>query len=123
MNHSSGTRDPALEIVRIEIVRTDRHRLNGYLVLQANIHFRTSQSKHILKLLARKRLGTRWAKYPFSRCRTDPVRKPAGSRLSPALAEGRRLLLRGSCAAQGSPQEGLAGPRLQTRAIMIIINN
>ena len=30
---------------------------------------RTSQFKHVLKLLARKRLGTRWSKYPFSRCR------------------------------------------------------
>ena len=30
---------------------------------------RTSQLKHILKLLARERLGTRWAKYPFSRRR------------------------------------------------------
>ena len=30
--------------------------------------FRTAQFKHVLKLLARKRLGSRWAKYPFSRC-------------------------------------------------------
>ena len=43
--------------------------LNGYLVLQGNIHFSTAQFKLFLKLLARKRLGTRWAKYLFSRCR------------------------------------------------------
>ena len=43
--------------------------LNGYLVLQGNIPLRTSHFKDILKLLARKRLGTRWAKYPVSRCR------------------------------------------------------
>ena len=30
----------------------------------------TSQFNHILKLLARKLLGTSWAKYPFSRCRS-----------------------------------------------------
>ena len=42
---------------------------NWHLVLQGNIPSRTSQLKHILKLLARERLGTRWAKYPFSRCR------------------------------------------------------
>ena len=42
---------------------------NGYLVLQGNMHFRTARSKKFLKLLARKRLGTRWAKYPFSLCR------------------------------------------------------
>ena len=30
---------------------------------------RTSQFKHILKLLARQILGTRWARYPLSRCR------------------------------------------------------
>ena len=45
--------------------------LNGSLVLQGNIPLRTSQFKH-LKLLARERLGTRWAKYPFSRCRQMP---------------------------------------------------
>ena len=41
--------------------------LNGYLVLQGNIPFGTAQSKYILKLLARTRLGTHWAKYPLSR--------------------------------------------------------
>ena len=45
-----------------------RHRLHGHLVLQGTVALRTSQSKHILRLLARKRLGTRWAKYPFSWC-------------------------------------------------------
>ena len=44
-------------------------KLNGYLVLQGNIPLRTSPFMHILKLLARNILGTRWAKYPFSRCR------------------------------------------------------
>ena len=44
-------------------------KLNGYVILQGNIHFRTAQFKHFLNLLARKRLGTRWAKYPFSQCR------------------------------------------------------
>ena len=48
-----------------------RHQLNGYLVLQGNIRFRTARFKHFRKLLARKRLGTRWVKYPFSRCRID----------------------------------------------------
>ena len=43
--------------------------MTGYLVLQANMPVRTSQFQNILKLLARERLGTRWAKYPFSRCR------------------------------------------------------
>ena len=52
-----------------------RHQLNGvpsimgYLVLQGVIPLSTSLFKHFLKLLARKKLGTRWAKYPFSRCR------------------------------------------------------
>ena len=49
----------------------DRHRLNGYLVFQGNIPSRTSQLKHVVKLLARKKPGTRWAKYPFSRCRLE----------------------------------------------------
>ena len=39
--------------------------LNGYLVLQGKMHLRTAQSKDFLKLLARERLGTCWAKYPF----------------------------------------------------------
>ena len=43
--------------------------LDGYLDLQGNIHFRTAHSKSFLELLARKRLGTRWSTYPFSRCR------------------------------------------------------
>ena len=49
-------------------------KLHGYLVLQGNIHLRTSEIKHILKLLARKTtgLGTHWATYPFSRCRWVP---------------------------------------------------
>ena len=34
--------------------------------------FRNAEIKHVLELLARKRLSTRWAKYPFSRCRTEP---------------------------------------------------
>ena len=33
------------------------------------MHFGAAQFKQFLKLPARKRLGTRWAKYPFSRCR------------------------------------------------------
>ena len=41
---------------------------NGYLALQGNIHFRTAQFKQFLKLLARKTLGTSWAKYLFSGC-------------------------------------------------------
>ena len=36
---------------------------------QGNIPVRTSRFEHIAKLLARRRLGTRWAKYPFSPCR------------------------------------------------------
>ncbi len=44
--------------------------LNGYLALQRNIPSRTAQFKQFLELLARKRLGTHWAKYPFSRCRS-----------------------------------------------------
>ena len=45
-----------------------RHQRNGYLALQGNTPARTSRFEHILKLLARNRLGTHWAKYPFSRC-------------------------------------------------------
>ena len=41
---------------------------NRYLVLQANIHFRSARLKRILKLLERKRLGTRWAEYMFMQC-------------------------------------------------------
>ena len=48
--------------------------LNGYLVLQGNIPLRSSQVK-----LARKRLGTRWAKYPFSRCRGRSPRELGGA--------------------------------------------
>ena len=48
--------------------------LNKYLVLQGHhIPFRTSQFEQILKLLARQTLGTRWAKYPFSRCRLTRI--------------------------------------------------
>ena len=46
------------------------NQLTGYLVLQGNIPFRTAQFKHFIKLLARKRLGSSWAKYPLSQCRT-----------------------------------------------------
>ena len=41
---------------------------NGHQVLQGNIHFGTARLKTILELLARQKLGTCWAKYPFSRC-------------------------------------------------------
>ena len=41
---------------------TRRDRLNGYLVLQGNTPLRTSQSKHSLKLVARRKLGTSLAK-------------------------------------------------------------
>ena len=58
-----------------------RHRLNGYLVLKGSIPLRASQLTHIPKLLARKRLGTEWARYPFSRCR------PASA--APRRARGR----------------------------------
>ena len=53
--------------------RLFRLRLDGYLwpsgclVLQGNIPFRTA---YFLELPARQILGTRWAKYPFSRCRS-----------------------------------------------------
>ena len=46
-----------------------RHRLNGYLALQGNVHLRTAWFKHLLELPAREGLGTHWAKYPFSQCR------------------------------------------------------
>ena len=36
---------------------------------QGDIHFGTARLKHFLELPARRRLGTRWAKYLFSRCR------------------------------------------------------
>ena len=42
---------------------------NGYLVLQGNIHFGTKWFETVLELLARKKLGTHWSKYPFSRGR------------------------------------------------------
>ena len=35
--------------------------LNGYLVLQGSIHFRTAYFQYFL--------GTRWSKYPLTRCR------------------------------------------------------
>ena len=53
--------------------------LNGYLALQGNTRFiiiRIAESKHVLKLVARKRLGTRWAKYPFSWCRLLFLERP-----------------------------------------------
>ena len=43
--------------------------LNGYLVLQGNLNLRTARFEHFPKVLARERLGTRWAKYPCSRCK------------------------------------------------------
>ena len=43
--------------------------LNGYLDLQENMHFGAEWLKTILELLARKIIGTRWSKYPFSRRR------------------------------------------------------
>ena len=49
-------------------------------VLQGKIPFRTAQFKHFPKPLARKRLGTRWAKYLFSRCRWIADRDHLGSR-------------------------------------------
>ena len=45
--------------------------LNGYLVLQGNIPLRSVETKHVLKLLAGERLGTRWAKYPLARRRPE----------------------------------------------------
>ena len=35
-----------------------------------NIHYRTAQFKHYLKLLSRKKTGTCWARHLFSRCRS-----------------------------------------------------
>ena len=65
---------PPVSESRHVAVPTFRRRLHGYLhgdlVLQGNIHLTTARFKHILELLARKRLGTRQAKYLFSRCRT-----------------------------------------------------
>ena len=52
-----------------------RRRLNGYLALQGNKHVGTARLKHFLEVLARERLGTRWAKYPFSRCRICQSRR------------------------------------------------
>ena len=53
---------------------------------------RTAQSKHFLKLPARKTLGIRWAKYPFSRCRTCPNRH--GHAQTPAEQRPPRIALR-----------------------------
>ena len=53
----------------------DRHWLSGYLAEWVPSHpgkhtFKTSQQfNDILRLLARESLDTRWARYPFSRCR------------------------------------------------------
>ena len=45
--------------------------LKGYPVLRENIPLRTSHVKsNILRPLARERLGTRWARYPFCRRRS-----------------------------------------------------
>ena len=41
------------------------------LVLQGSIPLRASQIKHVVKLLARRIPGTRWAKYPFNRRRQN----------------------------------------------------
>ena len=43
---------------------------------KSTVPSRTAQFKQFLELLARERLGTHWAKYPFSRCRS-----PAGAEL------------------------------------------
>ena len=51
------------------------HRLNGYLTEWVSsppgehTFQNCTQVKRFSKLLARERLGARWAKYPFSRCR------------------------------------------------------
>ena len=68
--------------------------LHGYLVRQEDIPLRTSPFKHILKLLARRRLGTRWAAYPLSRCRSlaplspwkssEPFRMKSGGGAKPS---------------------------------------
>ena len=68
--------------------------LNGYLVLQGNIPLRTSQFEQILKLLARKRLGTRWAKFTLGEVHVQPVPKrvaPRGLRDVGVVVEGRLL--------------------------------
>ena len=77
--------------------------------------FRTSQFKRILKLLARKRLGTLSAKHPFSRCRPvcgtarRAVRSPRGIAAS---LETRSVLTsspRKSSKWRGGKRGGMAG--------------
>ena len=67
--HSAGSRSPRASRGGEQAAPSFRHWLHGYLVLQGNIPLRTSQFEHIAKLFATQRLGTRWAKYPFCRCR------------------------------------------------------
>ena len=62
--------------------------LDGYPVLQGNVHFTTAQFNRFLKLLARKKLHTHWAKYPFSQCR---IRATAGFRKEKAETLGGAL--------------------------------
>ena len=73
-----------------------RHRPNGYLARWApsppgkHVPLRTSRFKHMLKLPARKRLGARWAEYPFGRRRRlRPDGAARGSRV------GRRAAMLG----------------------------
>ena len=62
-------------------------------MIYVNIHIDTSQAlspkqfKQILKLLAGKRLGTRWAKYPFSQCRIFDRTATEPNRLIPEPAD------------------------------------
>ena len=72
-----------------------RHWLNGYLVIQGNIPFGTAPFKQFLELLARKRLGTRWAKYPFSRCRTTSAGGGRGAPSSSTRPSERGAILCG----------------------------
>ena len=76
----------------------------GYLALKGNTHLRAASRKLSLELLAREGLGTHWAKYPFSRCRSR--RRKTERKASPVHGGGRaavaggRLKSRGLCKLQ-----------------------
>ena len=60
---------------------------NGYLGLQGNILFRTSQLKHFPKLLARERLGTRFSRSPFLAGADTSARSRRAARAAPGHRE------------------------------------
>ena len=83
-----------------------RHRFNGYLASSTPLRA-SSQFKHILKLPARRRLGTRWAKSPYSRCRmTNCPKRSCQDRVRTGSGQARHRLRTGSGQAQDRLRTG-----------------